>query len=436
MMPDIIDNVKVGEYIKKKLKEHHMTQDDLADALSISKSAVSQNLRGKSSFDIQNLILIAKLFNITLDDLLNLKSDAPNELVSEYQKVVQKGLSAITSVPKENLIISNPDMYGKVLMDYIIEARQKEMFLYFHENDIPCVDEFYHRAEEIILKIIQFMLEEGIDDVLDYILAYTRIHGSFKMIDEKTSMIIWGLLDQSTMQSFMSSFMVYKPEVKTTWSFKKVEQPPIPLTRRDFVDVIAKYHLKNVLSTYMQVHKKDEHLFQIIDSFVKENFLEGIHLYIDHYYTEPISWFKKVNLEVQKTYLRILSMNDFDLSRKFAEKGLFTDLTPIVKATIIQEQELITSHLIANYHEVINFRKIGEVCVQSSNIDLLKDIMTYLSPDDLNYLLGFVKKNDVSTMTFLLKNGARFVEKYYNLETFKKVNQFIDNVMDKEDHKS
>lgn len=53
-MPTIIDNLKVAEKIKKLLKDNNMTQEQLANKLSITKSAVSQNLRGKSNFDIQN----------------------------------------------------------------------------------------------------------------------------------------------------------------------------------------------------------------------------------------------------------------------------------------------------------------------------------------------------------------------------------------------
>ena len=82
--------LKWENILKKLLKQHNMTQDNLADALSISKSAVSQNLRGKSTFDIQNLIMIAKIFEITLDDLLNLKSNDTDQVQSEYYKVVKK----------------------------------------------------------------------------------------------------------------------------------------------------------------------------------------------------------------------------------------------------------------------------------------------------------------------------------------------------------
>jgi transcriptional regulator with XRE-family HTH domain len=85
------DPVLIGEHIKQLLKTHNMTQDQLANHLHITKSAVSQNLNGKSSFDIQNLIAISKLFSISLDALLGLKSDE-KRLPSAYELLLEKGL--------------------------------------------------------------------------------------------------------------------------------------------------------------------------------------------------------------------------------------------------------------------------------------------------------------------------------------------------------
>lgn len=431
-MPDIIDNVKVGEYIKKLLKEHNMTQDDLADKLSISKSAVSQNLRGKSSFDIQNLIQIAKLFDITLDELLNLKTETSNDIISEYQKVVQKGLSSISNVPVENLRISQPDLYGKVLMDYIIEYRNKEMFKYIHDNQIPFIEDYYHRVKEIYLKVIRYVLEEELPGLLNYIVAYSNFNGSFHIEDEQVAMIIWGLLDKPSMQDFIKEFILYKPQPKYIRLFKK-EESVIPITRLDFLDICAEYHLKNVLKTYMSVFDRDDNLLYIVNNFIECEFLDGIHTYIDHYFNSPISWVRKVSLEVQKAYLSVMQTHDFELIRKFAEKGLYTDLTPIVRLSVQEDQTAITSHLVATYHDIINFKKVGEACVQKGNITLLNDMLSYLTSDDLNYLLSFVKLDDMTTLLYLLKQGARVEEKYYNFETFKKINQFIDYIIDKGD---
>ncbi len=202
-MPEVIDNVKVGAYIKDLLKKHKMTQDDLANKLNISKSAVSQNLRGKSSFDIQNLINIAKLFDTSLDDLLNTKSSEDEEVISEYKKVVNKSLDVFKSTKLENLIIDQPDLYGKVLVDYIIESKNIEMFKYLDDNDVSFVDEKYHRACQLYLDTIIFMLENDISEPFKYIEKYKILNKTFLIKDDTYKLKLWGLLNQDKYESIV-----------------------------------------------------------------------------------------------------------------------------------------------------------------------------------------------------------------------------------------
>ena len=432
-MPDIIDSVKVGETIKRLLKQHNMTQDNLADALSISKSAVSQNLRGKSTFDIQNLIQIAKLFDITLDELLNLKSSEGDNVITEYKKIVQKGVTAIQQVPTEDLRVYEPDLYGKVLVDYVIEARNLEMFKYLHEHQVKLVEDYYHRAKDIYLGIIRYMLEEDQMEIILYIMKYTALNGSFAIDNVNQKLIIWGLLDKPNYQPIIKELMTLRSNIRSKWSFSLQTKDPIPLTKVDFLEVIASFHLKNILNTYLSIKDKDEDLLFIVDKFIEHGFIDGISTYIDFYYKTSISWVRKVSLDVQKAFMSVLKTNDYEIVQKFAEKGLYADLTPIVKQSITNAQHEITSHLIATYHEELNFKKIGESCVLTSNLTLLKDILKFLSEDDLNYLLSFVKLNDLDTLIFLIECGARIDEKYYNLETFKKINHLIDHLMKKGD---
>ena len=424
-MPDIIDNVKVGEYIKKLLKKKNMSQDDLADALSISKSAVSQNLRGKSSFDILNLVQIAKLFDITLDDLLNLKTDDNTEIMSEYKKVVNQGLQSLKNVASSDLRISEPDIYGKVLVDYIIEQRDLDMLLYLIEEEVVLVQDYYHRAKQIYLKLIKYLLEEDQNIIGEFIMKYTELNGSFHIEDEQISMIIWGLLNKPSNQTFMEELIKYKPSIKAKWFSKGPDKERLPLTISDYIDHITKYKLTNILNTFLKCHNRDDDLLYVTKKCIEYEYYEGISIYINHFFNSSISWYKKTNLEVQKAMLMILKTNQYDLIVDFAFKKLFTDMTQVVRQAILNEQSQVVSYLIANYHEVINFKKVGEASVEMSNTKLLEDISPYLTNDDLNYLLSWVKLGDMKTMIFFVEKGAKIDEKYYNLETFKKVNQLI-----------
>jgi len=429
-MPDIIDNVKVGEYIKRLLKKKGMTQDDLAEALSISKSAVSQNLRGKSSFDIQNLMNIAKLFEITLDDLLNLRSEETSEVITEYEKLVNLGLPSIQKVSAQDLRISEPDLYGKVLVDYIIDQRKLDMMLYLDQAQIELVPDYFHRAADVYLRLIKYYLEENQKDIMKFIIKYTELHGSFQIDDQTMSFIIWGLLDQSSNQDIVKELMNYKSPSKSKFlSFMTSDKEHIPLTRQDYLEVISKFKLKNILNSYLITQNRDDDFVNIMNMFIEQQFYEGIMMYVHHFYSKPISWVKKVSIDCQKAMLAILGTNEFDLVIEFAQLGLYTDMTSIIKEAIKNNQEKIYSHLIAQYHDQIVFKKVAVTCVEVSNTVLLEDISQYLSPDDLNYLLSWTKLDDMKTLIYLLKKGAKVDEKYYNLDTFKKINKLISHLL-------
>nr|WP_216696368.1 helix-turn-helix transcriptional regulator [Enterococcus innesii] len=57
--------------LKEKRKEFGLTQEELAEKLQVSRSAISNWEIGRNYPDIQTLIFLAKTFNVSLDYLLN-----------------------------------------------------------------------------------------------------------------------------------------------------------------------------------------------------------------------------------------------------------------------------------------------------------------------------------------------------------------------------
>ena len=56
----------------KNLRNHHrLTQEDVAEHLQVSRQAVAKWEKGESMPDIENCIALAKLYNVTLDNLVN-----------------------------------------------------------------------------------------------------------------------------------------------------------------------------------------------------------------------------------------------------------------------------------------------------------------------------------------------------------------------------
>ena len=64
-------NIEIANRLVQMRKEKGLSQEALAEKLGLSRQAVSKWERAESSPDTSNLITLAKLYNISLDELLN-----------------------------------------------------------------------------------------------------------------------------------------------------------------------------------------------------------------------------------------------------------------------------------------------------------------------------------------------------------------------------
>ncbi|MFI3231395.1 MAG: helix-turn-helix transcriptional regulator, partial [bacterium] len=60
----------LGELIRQNRLDHHMTQEFVAEALGVSRQAVSKWENGTSDPSTSNLLAIAKLFDISAEELI------------------------------------------------------------------------------------------------------------------------------------------------------------------------------------------------------------------------------------------------------------------------------------------------------------------------------------------------------------------------------
>lgn len=71
---------QVGANIQKELENKSMTQQSLADALSISKQVMSKIIKGAKAINVSELTRIASVLGTTTDALLTMNmSDSPAE---------------------------------------------------------------------------------------------------------------------------------------------------------------------------------------------------------------------------------------------------------------------------------------------------------------------------------------------------------------------
>ena len=64
-------NIEIANKLQKLRKANGYSQEELADKLGISRQAVSKWERAESSPDTDNLIILARLYNVSLDELLS-----------------------------------------------------------------------------------------------------------------------------------------------------------------------------------------------------------------------------------------------------------------------------------------------------------------------------------------------------------------------------
>lgn len=82
----------IGDVIKKYRKNRGMTQEEMAACLGVTTPAVSKWETGNTLPDITLLAPIARLLDITTDELLSFKDELTDEEINQYLSKVQKDL--------------------------------------------------------------------------------------------------------------------------------------------------------------------------------------------------------------------------------------------------------------------------------------------------------------------------------------------------------
>lgn len=123
----------VGERIKELRKKENMTQESLAEKLSISCQAVSKWECGVSNPDLSLIPHLTKLFNISADELLGINSCQNNDKIQKYNIAYKKYIDSrdYTSsywLAKE-AVIEFPNNYT-----YLEWLARAEYCLAFEEN--------------------------------------------------------------------------------------------------------------------------------------------------------------------------------------------------------------------------------------------------------------------------------------------------------------
>ena len=75
--------MNISEKIKKIRNNENLTQEQFAEKIYVSRNAVAKWETNRGYPDIQNLITISEVFNISLDELVKEDSKVKNKIISE-----------------------------------------------------------------------------------------------------------------------------------------------------------------------------------------------------------------------------------------------------------------------------------------------------------------------------------------------------------------
>lgn len=87
-------NIEIANRLVNLRKEKNLSQEALAEKLGISRQAVSKWERAEASPDTDNLILLARLYGVSLDELLQTEDEIPraeNETVYDESEGTEEG---------------------------------------------------------------------------------------------------------------------------------------------------------------------------------------------------------------------------------------------------------------------------------------------------------------------------------------------------------
>ena len=96
--------MQVGKQIQHYRKEKNLSQDDLAEIIFVSRQSISNWERGTTYPDIQNLLLLSKVFDVSLDKLVKGDLETMKQIIHDQEFMSYKKDEVVFSL----LLIGSP----------------------------------------------------------------------------------------------------------------------------------------------------------------------------------------------------------------------------------------------------------------------------------------------------------------------------------------
>lgn len=141
-------NIEIANRLLEYRKKSGLSQEELAEKLDISRQSVSKWERAEASPDTDNLIELAKIYGVTMDDLLNV--DKPINFKEEpVEHVASKGY--VIEINKDNNFHEDED-------DNKITLKKDGVYIIYektHEKSQLDYEDLYVKVEDENKKIVE-----------------------------------------------------------------------------------------------------------------------------------------------------------------------------------------------------------------------------------------------------------------------------------------
>lgn len=219
----MFDTMKFGKALSTLRKRADMTQNEVADRLNLSRQAISKYERGESFPDISVLVMIAELFDVTLDELIGYGDPTGGE--SSLLQSIAKGNSDVVAENIADVVNLAPLLKPSILAKLSQQFERQGIDI----SDIVALAEYLN--DDAVVRLIE---TATFDDIGDELLARFM-----PMLNRASKEAIFQKILNGEMDwHFIAALLPYADYI-TTQIEAAVVAGALP---REALDILAEYH--------------------------------------------------------------------------------------------------------------------------------------------------------------------------------------------------
>ena len=195
--------MNIGLNIANLRKEKNLTQEELANLINVSPKTISSYETNRSIPNIEILILLSKVLNTSINDILNLKEDNNNEVKKIYQKNNLK--NNILKIIYLSIIFIVPIVYFMYAGYVSISSLTAEVI---NNNDIIIAS--HNAYKYFLISTIEFFIYYVLLIILNYILYLKKCFKSLLIINTIFFLIaIISIIEIILKQNLSYDFLIF-----------------------------------------------------------------------------------------------------------------------------------------------------------------------------------------------------------------------------------